>query len=87
MVDDAGQNGLSVGEFSGGNVDGDGEEVSLLLIGLNSLVLSESFQIQGISDFLEELVTQGHDSSDGALVSQLSSSGGDGGQCLEDLAP
>lgn len=78
--------GLDVGEVGVGDGQGDDEEVSGGLVGLDSLVLSESFQIEGFGDLVEQLVAQLDDSSDGTLISQLGGFGGDGGEDLEELS-
>lgn len=78
---------LSVSKGDLSNLDVNGNEVSSLLVGLNSLVLSESLEVEGVLDLFEELVAKGDDSLDTTLVSDLLDSGGDGGEGLEDLGP
>jgi hypothetical protein len=81
----AGQFGLDVSQIGVSDVQGDDKEVSGGLVGLDSLVFSESFQIEGFGDLVEQLVAQLDDSSDGTLISQLGGLGGDGGEDLEQL--
>jgi hypothetical protein len=87
LVFDACKFGLGVGELSGSNVDGDGQEVSLLVVGFDSLVFSESFEVEGVFDLGKELVAKDDDSSDGGLVGELFGSGGNGGEGLEERSP
>jgi len=83
VVIDAGQLGLDVSQIGLGSEKGHAQKVAGSLVSLDSLVLSESFQIEGLRNLVEQLVTQFDDSSDGTLVSQLGSLAGDGSQHLE----
>lgn len=50
---DASEFRLSVSEGTLGNIEGDSNEVTGLLISLDSLVFSESLKVEGILDLLE----------------------------------
>lgn len=50
LILEAGELGLAVGVGSLGDVEGDGNEVSSLLVGLDSLVLSEPLEVEGVLD-------------------------------------
>jgi hypothetical protein len=78
---------FSVGEFSGCHGDGNVEEIASLLIGLDSLVLSETVEVEGFLDLEEEVVAKGDNASNSALVGKLFSTGGNGGKSLEELTP
>jgi hypothetical protein len=87
VVIDAGQFSFGVGKGSGGNDDGDVQEVEGLLVGLDSLVFSKSLQVERVFDLGEQVVAQLDDVVNGSLVGQLFSSGGDGGKGLEEFSP
>jgi len=78
---------LDISQVGVGDIQGDCEEVSALLVGFDSLFFGESLQIKGLVDLVEQVVAELNDSVDSALVGQLFSSGGDGCQGLEDFSP
>jgi hypothetical protein len=86
VVVNAGQLGLDVSQIGLGSEEGHAQKVAGSLVSLDSLVLSESLQIKGLRNLVEQLVAQFDDSSDCTLISQLGSLAGNGGQHLEQFS-
>jgi hypothetical protein len=62
VVVNAGQLGLDVSQIGLGSEEGHAQKVAGSLVSLDSLVLSESLQIKGIRNLVEQLVAQFDDS-------------------------
>jgi hypothetical protein len=62
LIVDGGEFGLGVGELSLSDGEGSGDQMSGLVVGLDSLVFSESLEIEALFDFVDELIEQFQDS-------------------------